>query len=447
MSSPQEARYRPGLKAFLPLSEDVAISTRGQALPSLIKDLGTPPAHRKSTFRFDLNEDSEVQRRIGGWSRRNSLSIDEPEERPSFDRRQSEHAAKVLMTPQMRSQRLIGHSNPRYRWQQYYKTEDELKKMKKPIREYYERNNYLIQQYLFIDRLLDSSLPHDLIQEYNQPFGRSSSRVSIPSTIGESPVTSPIPIAGSMEDHLNFTVEPESVGSASNGEAKPFQKLKRTPKNLYKIPETNENTPLLRPGSQDGTDDYPVLPDWEPEDDTDSSDRDVTIAIYINLAANTALLAMKVVVTILTSSVSVLASLVDAALDMLSTAIIWTTTRLIAQPDQYKYPVGRRRLEPIGVLVFSVIMVTSFVQVALEGLSRLTSEDHKLVELSVAAIVIMASTVVIKLFCWLWCRLINNSSVQALAQDAMTDVVFNIFSIIFPMGKPLHSLCLAEYRN
>ena len=53
----------------------------------------------------------------------------------------------------------------------------------------------------------------------------------------------------------------------------------------------------------------------------------------------------------------------------------------------------------------------------------------------------MSSTVLIKAACWLWCRLIKNSSVQALAQDAMTDVIFNIFSIIFPLGKkplPLH---------
>lgn len=46
----------------------------------------------------------------------------------------------------------------------------------------------------------------------------------------------------------------------------------------------------------------------------------------------------------------------------------------------------------------------------------------------------MSSTVLIKAVCWLWCRLIKNSSVQALAQDAMTDVIFNVFSIIFPLG-------------
>jgi divalent metal cation (Fe/Co/Zn/Cd) transporter len=55
----------------------------------------------------------------------------------------------------------------------------------------------------------------------------------------------------------------------------------------------------------------------------------------------------------------------------------------------------------------------------------------------------MSSTVLIKAACWLWCRLIKNSSVQALAQDAMTDVVFNIFSIIFPLGtSPLQIPCL-----
>ena len=165
----------------------------------------------------------------------------------------------------------------------------------------------------------------------------------------------------------------------------------------------------------------------------------MTVAIYINLAANLVLLIGKVIVIVLTSSLSVLASLVDAALDFLSTAIVWTTTKIISQKDQHKYPVGRRRLEPIGVLVFSVIMITAFFQVALQCLQRLTSDDRSIVQLTLPSIIIMALTVVIKFGCWLWCRFIKNSSVQALAQDAMTDVVFNIFSIIFPIGKPLSS--------
>ena len=113
------------------------------------------------------------------------------------------------------------------------------------------------------------------------------------------------------------------------------------------------------------------------------------------------------------------------ALDFLSTAIVWTTTRMIERQDQYLYPVGRRRLEPIGVLVFSVIMVTSFFQVALQCFSRLTSEDHSIINLGLPAIDIMSSTVLIKTLCWLWCRVIKNSSVQALAQDAVTYFTFS----------------------
>src|SRR6266536_6896 len=127
-------------------------------------------------------------------------------------------------------------------------------------------------------------------------------------------------------------------------------------------------------------------------DSVESGDRIVQIAIYVSLAANAVLLAGKIAVIILTSSLSVLASLVDAALDFLSTAIVWTTTRMIERQDQYSYPVGRRKLEPIGVLVFSVVMVTSFFQVALECFNRLNSGDHSIIELGLPAIIIMSST-------------------------------------------------------
>ncbi|BAE57917.1 unnamed protein product [Aspergillus oryzae RIB40] len=135
----------------------------------------------------------------------------------------------------------------------------------------------------------------------------------------------------------------------------------------------------------------------------------------------------------MTNSLSVLASLVDGALDFLSTAIVWVTTTLIQKDDRYQYPISRRRLEPLSVLVFAVVMMTSFVQVAITSFTRLISNDTTLVNLTIPSIAVMASTVVVKLACWFWCRLIKNSSVQALAQDAETDVVFNLFSILFPL--------------
>lgn len=262
--------------------------------------------------------------------------------------------------------------------------------------------------------------------------------MNIPQTISEEEPLSPDSPADDTKPTSAHSMTSGPPFANGNGSAPVIKKVKRTPKALYKVPD--ESTPLLGE-SNTANDRSSVAPiQFENPAANSSEDSDspvVTVAIYINLAANTILLAGKIAVIVLTSSLSVLASLVDAALDFLSTAIVWTTTKLISRRDHYSYPVGRRRLEPIGVLVFSVIMITSFFQVSLQCLERLTSSSpssHAIVHLTLPATLIMASTVLIKLGCYFWCRLIRNSSVQALAQDALTDVVFNSFSILFPLA-------------
>jgi Cation efflux family len=292
---------------------------------------------------------------------------------------------------------------------------------------------------------LDSSLPHDLIQEYEhqQSNSHATRPPDVPPTISEELVS-----AGASSTALSTQSD-----LTRNGSSPQVPKVDRTPRNLFKIPDkkVDENTPLLSEQDESvpcGPNGEP-MPQWEPEDDTNIRDKAVKVAIYINIVANAILLVLKIIVTALTSSVSVLAALVDAVLDFLSTAIVWTTTKMISTRDDYQYPIGRSRLEPIGVLVFSVIMITSFFQVGIEGFSRLSDSDHAVIQLGVPAVAIMVTTVIVKGLCWLWCRLIKNSSVQALAQDAATDVVFNTFSIIFPLGTVpcFHSVQASDSNN
>lgn len=438
-------------------------STRGSHLPSLIQSRSSVNVNalRKGPWIARNNSISAAELATMRQRKDSEGSLDGLEIGHSSaagwgggdneDRRMS-YAASILNTPQVRSQRLIGSTNPRYQWEQYWKTDEQLKQIKsKATRKYYERNNYLIQHYLYIDRLLDSSLPHDLIQEYHSPHVRSaikqgSWQKDLPETIDESV---------DEENGLPSHIYHERAGSQDSlfadddavpDSLRPPQKINRT-KDLYNVKKPNnsavsnrspsqnhsegETEPLLSSDSDLEAQEMP--PDLELDEDHSSQSSIVTVAIIVNLIANTALLVMKVIVVVLSSSVSVLASLVDAALDFLSTAIVGITTRLISRTDQYAYPIGRRRLEPVGVLVFSVIMITAFIQVMWEALSSLTNGDHEPVQLSNSAIAIMAATVAIKGGCWAWCRVIKNSSVQALAQDAKTDVVFNTFSIIFPL--------------
>lgn len=307
--------------------------------------------------------------------------------------------------------------------QRYYRAPESLKHLPTPVyvpsqslqlffhadcskrRKYYERNNAIISHYLYIDRLLDSSLPHNLIDDYND-CGHSH----------------PLPPPDTT---------PELTPQVNSKAAR----IKRTPHNLYRIPD--ETAPLLEPRlDEEACSTYHSMPDMGSHEriSPEKEERLINLAIQINFVANVLLLASKVAIMVLTSSMSVLAGLVDGVLDFLSTVIIWITTTMIRRQDRNRYPISRRRLEPLSVLVFSVIMVTSFFQVGLTSVNRLMDKEHPLVELSIPSIALMAGTVIVKLLCWLWCRLIPSPSVQVLAQDAMTDVVFNTFSIIFPLS-------------
>jgi len=159
-------------------------------------------------------------------------------------------------------------------------------------------------------------------------------------------------------------------------------------------------------------------------------------AININVIANIVLLVGKIVASFTSSSLSLRASLVDSALDLLCTMIVWTTNRLVAwrlSTLQRKFPVGRRRLEPLGILVFSIIMVISFLQILQDSVEKIMPLKGEAESLPPAAIAALAATIGIKGIIWFGCMPIKTTQVQALAQDCKTDVVFNTLSLLFPL--------------
>lgn len=170
------------------------------------------------------------------------------------------------------------------------------------------------------------------------------------------------------------------------------------------------------------------------------AERNARWAVNVNVIANVILLLVKGVAATKSSSLSLIASLLDSALDLLCTVIVWTTNRLVSwrlSSLSRKFPVGRRRLEPIGILVFSIIMVISFLQILQESVQKLLPKgDHSIATLPALAIASMAGTVAIKGVIGLGCMRIKTTQVQALVQDCKTDVYFNTLSLLFPLiGK------------
>ncbi|KAL8671408.1 MAG: hypothetical protein Q9168_004081 [Polycauliona sp. 1 TL-2023] len=187
---------------------------------------------------------------------------------------------------------------------------------------------------------------------------------------------------------------------------------------------------------------HEFLPDDERERRR-KAERNAKWAININVVANIILLAAKGVAAGYSSSLSLIASLVDSALDLLCTLIVWVTNKLVGwriKKLRKKFPVGRRRLEPLGILVFSVIMIISFLQILQESVKKLLPGGEKeAAGLPALAIAALAATVVIKGIIGIGCVRVKTTQVQALAQDCKTDVYFNTLSLLFPLiGRQLN---------
>lgn len=117
--SPANPRYSyPPSRGFLSLSAEAPspMHVHGQgALSNLIKN--------QASYNIDARDTRKGDEEQGGGDIHGRRSGEMEERRLSG----------ILNTPQMRSIRLIGKSNPRYQWEKYWKTEEELKRMKKPM--------------------------------------------------------------------------------------------------------------------------------------------------------------------------------------------------------------------------------------------------------------------------------------------------------------------------
>ena len=134
-SSPPRYGRIARLHGYLPLNTEDAspMATLGQGvLSQLIRSRSSASIHagarRPSSIRD--RDVTDEERALGRRIRRNSNDDTDELRRSLADERR---LSVILNGPQMRSQRLIGSSNPRYKWEKYWKTEEQLKIMKKPM--------------------------------------------------------------------------------------------------------------------------------------------------------------------------------------------------------------------------------------------------------------------------------------------------------------------------
>ncbi|KAL4386789.1 hypothetical protein GQ457_09G029140 [Hibiscus cannabinus] len=161
--------------------------------------------------------------------------------------------------------------------------------------------------------------------------------------------------------------------------------------------------------------------------------RSETLAIRISNIANMVLFAAKVYASVRSGSLAIIASTLDSLLDLLSGFILWFTAFSMSTPNPYQYPIGKKRMQPLGILVFASVMATLGLQIILESIRTMVSneDEFNLTNDQERWVVgIMLGVTLVKLLLMLYCRTFTNEIVKAYAQDHFFDVITNIIGLV-----------------
>jgi cation diffusion facilitator family transporter len=129
-------------------------------------------------------------------------------------------------------------------------------------------------------------------------------------------------------------------------------------------------------------------------------------------------------------SLSVLASLMDSIMDIMSGIILMVCGKIAASRDPHLYPGGKSRAEPIGIVVFSVIMGMVSLNVILESVKTLSAGKADAINLGIFDILGLIAVVITKGALHLWSRGTPSVAAQAQSQEHRTDMGGNALSFI-----------------
>ncbi|KAL5206949.1 hypothetical protein ABZP36_031384 [Zizania latifolia] len=230
----------------------------------------------------------------------------------------------------------------------------------------------------------------------------------------------PNKVRGGLDPERAADVDLDHAKGLSQGEREYYQKQ------LAALRTFEEVEDLCMPGEFDsGADAREVVEDKEQK----RSESAMKISNYANIV----LLVFKVYATVRTGSMAIAASTLDSLLDFLAGGILWFTHLSMKSVNIYRYPIGKLRVQPVGIIVFAAIMATLGFQVLIQAIEQLV-ENKPGGKMTLDQLTwlysIMLSATAVKLALYLYCRSSGNSIVRAYAKDHYFDVITNVVGLV-----------------
>ncbi|KAJ0307795.1 hypothetical protein COL516b_003765 [Colletotrichum fioriniae] len=169
----------------------------------------------------------------------------------------------------------------------------------------------------------------------------------------------------------------------------------------------------------------------------------IKFAVNASFTVNFCLFVIQLYAAVSTGSLS---------MDLVSSFVMLITSRMAARPSVYKYPVGRTRIETIGIILFCALMTTVAIQLLVESGRSLGEGKRASEQLHIIPIVIVGVAIFAKASLMIYCFAYRKfPSVHVFFIDHRNDIVVNSFGLIMSVVgdrfvwylDPIGAICIA----
>ncbi|KAH8804343.1 cation efflux family-domain-containing protein [Xylogone sp. PMI_703] len=186
--------------------------------------------------------------------------------------------------------------------------------------------------------------------------------------------------------------------------------------------------------------------------DTAQNGGKVKLAVRASFAVNFCLFIIQLYAAVSTGSLSLFATAADAFMDLVSSVVMLITSRMAGRPKPYQYPVGRRRVETLGIIMFCALMTTVAIELIIESARSLASGKTESKNLELVPLLCVGVAIFSKFCLFLYCfSLRRYPAAHVFFIDHRNDLAVNIFGLIMSIVgdqyvwylDPIGATCIA----
>ncbi|KAJ5597653.1 hypothetical protein N7537_007737 [Penicillium hordei] len=157
----------------------------------------------------------------------------------------------------------------------------------------------------------------------------------------------------------------------------------------------------------------------------------VKLAVRASFTVNFFLFVIQLYAAVTTGSLALFATAADAFMDLVSSVVMLVTSRMSSRPKPYKYPVGRRRVETMGVIMFCALMTIVAVELIIESAKTLAGGKTESGQLDIVPLVCVGVAIFSKFVMFLYCYgLRRYPAAHVFYIDHRNDLAVNGFGLI-----------------